>query len=115
MGGLVLIVCLVLVLHYSDMVCLGKSRAKAIVGNYYLGFCCFFFPALTSVKHLDVLLLSKSLYSSHIALLCFFILSLCMFRLVHANSTCGHVSIDWVLHSVQSLEENHLSMVALLC
>jgi hypothetical protein len=99
-GGLVLIVCLVLILHCNGMACLVGARQKPLWNNVILDFVVIV-PTLTSFRHLDVLVLSRSLYSSHTALLYLFILSLYMFGLVHANSRCGHVSIDWVLHGMQ--------------
>jgi hypothetical protein len=60
-----------------------------------------FLPAFIKVKHLDVLLLRNSLCSSQTTLLCLLVLNLCMRGSVHANSRCGHVSIDWVWHNVQ--------------
>jgi hypothetical protein len=43
MDNLVLIVCLVLVLHYSGRICLDRCKAKAIGGQCYLEFCFYFF------------------------------------------------------------------------
>jgi hypothetical protein len=58
-------------------------------------------PTFISVRHLEVLLLRKNLWSSQIALLCLLILSLCTFGFGHASRRCSHVSIDCVWHSVQ--------------
>jgi hypothetical protein len=61
-------------------------------GNSHCGTvlsCVFFlFPKVTSVRHLDVLLLRNSLCSFQIALLCLFILNLCIFEFIHANNWC---------------------------
>jgi hypothetical protein len=77
-----------------------------VQGSNHVGIvlsCClvFWFPALTNMRHVDVLLLRNSLCNSHTTLLCLLILSLWMFEWGHANRRCGHMSIDCVLHIVQ--------------
>jgi hypothetical protein len=46
MNDLIVLVCLVLVSHYSDKVWMGKTMAVAMVALYYLQFCCCFFRHL---------------------------------------------------------------------
>ena len=85
-------------LHCICMVLCYMCMVRAMLVLCYL-VVCYFFPMLTSVWYLGVLLLVNSLCSSQIALLCHFILGRCyaLGMLGVDVSMCSHVSLVVVI------------------